>query len=158
MLPGHPYRVVVASLNICRWGVGCHAQTGRECQSYDPRDTVELRQSSADLRIDPDRIRLTRRGVLNGLPRDVRRNWFTEGSAERSTVRYTKRRLPRCLPSGQTYRHDWRSIYQVSREELACPNSIVADSQWLPTRHLNHGGDWHLSWPTPSSYLELGKP
>jgi hypothetical protein len=38
MLPGHPYRVVVASLNICRWGVGCHAQTGRECQSYDPRN------------------------------------------------------------------------------------------------------------------------
>ena len=43
MLPGHPYRVVVASLNICRWGVGCHAQTGRECQSYDPRDMVMSR-------------------------------------------------------------------------------------------------------------------
>ena len=40
MLPGRPYRVVVASLNICRWGVGCHAQTGRECQSYDPRDKL----------------------------------------------------------------------------------------------------------------------
>jgi len=43
MLPGHPYRVVVASLNIFSWGVGCHAQTGRECQSYDPRDTVVCR-------------------------------------------------------------------------------------------------------------------
>jgi hypothetical protein len=40
MLPGRPYRVVVASLNICRWGVGCHTQTGRECQSYDPRDKL----------------------------------------------------------------------------------------------------------------------
>jgi hypothetical protein len=38
MLPGHPHRVVVASLNICRWGVGCNAQTGREWQSYDPGD------------------------------------------------------------------------------------------------------------------------
>jgi len=36
--PRPPHRVVVASLNICRWGVGCHAQTGRECQSYDPGD------------------------------------------------------------------------------------------------------------------------
>jgi len=42
MLPGHPYRVVVALLNICRWGVGCHAQTGRECQSYDPRDKRKI--------------------------------------------------------------------------------------------------------------------
>jgi len=38
MLPGHTHRVVVASLNICRWGVGCHAQTGRKRQSYDPQD------------------------------------------------------------------------------------------------------------------------
>jgi len=30
---------VVASLNICGRGVGCHAQTGRESQSYDPGDT-----------------------------------------------------------------------------------------------------------------------
>jgi len=36
MLPSHPQRVVVASLNICEWGVGCYAQPGRECQSYDP--------------------------------------------------------------------------------------------------------------------------
>jgi len=36
MLPGHPQRVVVASLYICRWWVGYHDQTGRECQCYDP--------------------------------------------------------------------------------------------------------------------------
>jgi len=42
MLTDHPYRVVVASLNICRWGVGCHAQTVRGCQSYDPRDRAEV--------------------------------------------------------------------------------------------------------------------
>ena len=39
MLPGHPHRDMVASLNICEWGVGCHAQTGRKCQSYDPGDS-----------------------------------------------------------------------------------------------------------------------
>ena len=39
MLPGHLHRVVVASLIICRWGVSCHAQTGQECQRYDPEDT-----------------------------------------------------------------------------------------------------------------------
>jgi hypothetical protein len=51
MLPGHPHRVVVASLNICRWGVGCHAQTGRECQSYDPGDSyIGYRTEEHDLR------------------------------------------------------------------------------------------------------------
>jgi len=38
MLPGHTHRVIVALLNICRWGVGCHAQMGLECESYDPWD------------------------------------------------------------------------------------------------------------------------
>ena len=36
MLSGHPHRVVVASLNICRWGDVSHPQMGREWQSYDP--------------------------------------------------------------------------------------------------------------------------
>jgi len=40
MLPGHPRRVVLASHYIWRWGVSCHAQIGRECQSYDPGDTI----------------------------------------------------------------------------------------------------------------------
>jgi hypothetical protein len=47
MLPGHPHRVVVALLNICRWGVGCHAQTGRECQSYDPGDNIHAKTDTA---------------------------------------------------------------------------------------------------------------
>jgi len=38
MLPGHPHRVVVASLNSCRWGVSCNARTGREWESYNLGD------------------------------------------------------------------------------------------------------------------------
>ena len=38
MLPRHTHRVVVVSLNICGSWVSCHAQTGRECRSYDPGD------------------------------------------------------------------------------------------------------------------------
>jgi hypothetical protein len=48
MPPGHPHRAVVASLNICGWGVGCHAQTGRECQSYDPGDTKNSKPRNSE--------------------------------------------------------------------------------------------------------------
>jgi hypothetical protein len=40
MLPGYPHRVVVALLCICLQGVGCHDQTGWECQSYNQGDKV----------------------------------------------------------------------------------------------------------------------